>query len=1816
MSKKFTSFLVLAAAFLLSTPTQAQIARRATRSDQLRANHALTVQETRAAKAAFEKANESVEGLAFRSAQDVAANATAIPSIESDRARKAADTAGPEYLVLRWNWAAQATPHYFADMVNNTPLRPINETHRTRGAFAQALGANISVNGPRRVVTKNDNGIITAVDGTAKYYTRTGTAYYANSNQVYSAAQSGNVTIVEAEDGKLYIKDIVSRYSQSTYVEATRDGDIITVAGGQPVQYNTTYSTTLGVYWGNYDESSQNVWNKVAGDITFQVDDAAGTISLIGSNEDLYIGIFWDDDDSFAGYGDYETVWTLDEDYTPPSEDLVELPAGAEVQTWYREQNNATSSGSTAVTGDAKVAFVGSDVYVAGVFTQFPDAWIKGTIEGTTVTFAGGQFVGYYGGTTPIWAFGTDESVLEDFTMTYDADAQSLISDNELLANAAVDRIYYLQWIEGLALYAEQPAPAAIDELPYSNDFADAALQRHFTAIDANADGKTWGAGTENFTISYASPNDDWLVSPAIKLVAGKKYHFAIDTWARSGSYPETFEVKIAAEATAEALAAGAVVIEQQTVNVTAAVTVETEELTVEADGYYYIGIHNTSNDQWAQYVDNFVIEAAPLTAPVTLDLTQEGAIDYFGVIDNNGDQKTWSWSSENGVYYSYSSTLAADDYLVLPIKLEAGKGYNVVVTAAAAASSYPEKFEVKVGKAASVEGLNITAIAETLVNVTADTEYDGSFTTDEAGTYYVAIHATSDADQYQLRVKKLVIEAGAEGDAPAAVDNFAVTPLDDVLGATITFTAPTKNLAGEDLAADGITKIDILRNGAVINTIEAPAPGAELSYVDQDEALTIGNYKYQVITYGESGIGGKSEEISVFLTATLTVPYTADFTVAGTFDAFQVINNNDDSSTWLWSASYGAYYNYSSTNQGDDYLVTSPIRLEAGKNYKVIVNANAYSASYPERFEVVVGKEATAAGLNITAIAATDVTSVDAEDFEGDFTATEDGIYYVAIHAISDPDEWRLQVNSLSIEKGLEGTAPAAPVISAEAGAEGALTAAITVVAPATSIDGTDLPAANLTKVEILRDGEVIATETPAPGATINYTDNEVTTGNHTYQAIPYDANGDAGQKSEKVTVYVGEDELADVENVVATATATTITFTWDAATGLNGGYVNAANVTYEVYALEIEQSYFGSYLVEGEVVATVTGATTATINYDTNSGEQQYLYFGVKATNAVGSTDATTNYAYVFVGAPTDLPIIEGFAGSTLHYSWDTNGGLGISNDASDGDGMALKLYNDGTSADVYFYLPRVNLKSAANPTLLFDVRSEAVSQVFAIGSADGAELDFIGSAHAVSAEYTSVKVPLASIIGNDYSAVGIFATIPTVSETQYEDTIIIDNIKIVDLLEYNLAVDVKAPANVQAGSNAAITVTVKNIGENAASNYTVKLTAGEETLLEETVADELASYEEKEFTAELATTIFTEAGDLDIVATVEYANDLDEDDNEASTVLTVKASAAAPVENLAADVDGNSVILTWTAPENTNTEVTDDFAAYENGADEDGELGDWTLINANGYTKGGIFEDISLASDGLERAWQVFNLATYGGDNSSFAGPDGEVDNNYLVSVYNLQDGGYPGNDDWLISPQLPGIAQTLTFDVKAFNDYGAQTYQVLYSTTGNAIEDFQLIEEVVDNGNAWNTVSYELPAGTTYFAIRNITGGDEGFILAIDNIKFLQGGGEISQYNIYVDEDLHDSSDETTYEVTGLEDGTHKFSVTAVYNSGAESAPVSVTVDDIATAIEQLIATGKAVNIYTTDGRLVRQNVTSTEGLKAGLYIVNGKKAVQK
>ena len=248
-----------------------------------------------------------------------------------------------------------------------------------------------------------------------------------------------------------------------------------------------------------------------------------------------------------------------------------------------------------------------------------------------------------------------------------------------------------------------------------------------------------------------------------------------------------------------------------------------------------------------------------------------------------------------------------------------------------------------------------------TVLTIVMATYENTELTVSTTGYYHFGIHVSTD-ESSTLYLKNFLVEAGIETTAPAAVTDLAVAQDGENIAAVVTFPAPAKDVAGDDLT-DNLTQVEILRDEAVIKTYTDVAPGTAINYTD--DAVTVGKHKYQVKATNESGAGPISEEVEVTITGTLTVPYTADFRDKDVFDSFTVIDNNSDNSTWTYgSSTSGAKYACNDDEDGDDYLITMPIQLETGKTYKVTVTARNYYDDWDtESFEVLVGKTATAAG-------------------------------------------------------------------------------------------------------------------------------------------------------------------------------------------------------------------------------------------------------------------------------------------------------------------------------------------------------------------------------------------------------------------------------------------------------------------------------------------------------------------------------------------------------------------------------------------------------------------------------------------------------------------------------------------------------------------------------------------------------------------------------------------------------------------------------------------------------------------------------------
>ncbi len=1204
---------------------------------------------------------------------------------------------------------------------------------------------------------------------------------------------------------------------------------------------------------------------------------------------------------------------------------------------------------------------------------------------------------------------------------------------------------------------------------------------------------------------------------------------------------------------------------------------------------------------------------------------------EAFTIIDANNDNDTWDFaynSDENWfARYTYNETFDADDWLVSPaFHFEAGKQYRL--TFDTWNKGYDERIEVMAGSDATPGGMTIQVVEPTDVTWEEPQQLEAYVTVSETGTYYIGFHAISPADMNKLFVDNVMVDV-YDMEAPAAPTDFTAVQTEEQLEVTLSFTAPAVKRNGEPLTSN-LEKIELLRDGEVIHTFEDVAPGAALTWVDNGEDLTLGVHRYYAVAYNEKGAGDKSEVVTMRLIVTLNVPYTADLTQQETFDIFTVIDANGDGDTWNWDDTYKSNYVYNSDNAADDYLVTLPIQLDSHKNYSVLVNVR--NSGIDERFEVLLGTEPTVEVMTTTVILPTDVTTYEdeGEEHEAMFSVNEDGKYYLAIHAISDADAYRLMVNYISIDFGAEPTAPGAPAISVVADELAALRADVTLTAPSFALNGDPLTT-NLTRIDVLRDGTVVGcVEDVAPGTTVTYVDEPDYAGYHTYQAIPYNESG-KGLKSEKVTVYVGPDIPNPVENFTAADGGDIVALNWDkvGTTGENAGPVNPATVNYLVWSTFAEEGWTDYSIEKNELLATLTDADAYDVPFDTDDGEQRMEYWIVETRNEANAEfEGQSSTAGLLVGAPYELPLVEGFADDELHYFWETNGTVMISGQSSDDDGSSLALLSE-VEGMVFFNSGKLDLKGLANPMLVFDVASPDIRSLAVIGSVDGGEFTLLQDI-AVDDAFTRVKVPLTALQGGRYARIGLLAEYDDASMIDHweeeliylGDMLLVDNIHIADLYQHDLSIAVTAPATVVAGNTAKVSFTVSNEGENDATGFRIIISAGDKQLLDVTSSETLPSFVAWSHEIDFATTVLDGAGDVEVVARVVYDMDQQLANNEAQTYITiVEPALPAPTGLVVEKMAGsNDLALSWTAPDTDGamrvTEDFDDAAAFPEfslggitATHHTGALGDWSLYDGNGsvcYS----FTGFDVPNLGNPMAWMVFNSMS-----ESFPVEVGSVyephSGNQLLLSTCVSDGDpIPATDHWLISPELMGNEQEISFFARVITpDYGYEAFEVLYSTTGDDIDSFVSLDVVSLDATDWTEYTFSLPEGTKYFAIRHTA--QDVFGLMLDDISFERGASAPVGYNIYVDGELVGGTTDTAYDLpaSGLAGGQHSFAVTAVYDGGKESAP-AVAVIDLTSGINEITLDGKPVDVYTIDGRLVRRQATSLEGLN-GLYLIGNK-----
>ena len=970
-------------------------------------------------------------------------------------------------------------------------------------------------------------------------------------------------------------------------------------------------------------------------------------------------------------------------------------------------------------------------------------------------------------------------------------------------------------------------------------------------------------------------------------------------------------------------------------------------------------------------------------------------------------------------------------------------------------------------------------------------------------------------------------------------------------------------------------------------------------------------------------------------------LPYRQTFDDVSDFEIFIVADENNDEFTWQYDDIMQAA-KCERNNDADDWLITPVFELKKGQTYRLTFKAcNELEGS--EVIDIFMGTGRRVSALTINILPATTVTSTNPTTFTAIFEAEETDDYRIGFHhrTTGDPYFNFLYIDDITLEETTSQAAPAAVTdLTVTPGDKGALSATITLHAPEQTID--NQPLTQLSKVDLYCDGQLKHTfENPAPGSELTYNDSEgLTNGSHTYKAIAVNSQGSSSPA--EVKAYIGVDVPGPVENLHFTYDYDThkATVSWDApTTGAHGGYIDNSNLRYSlrkypmssdktitapISATHFEEEFDIDWLTaaaeeryrEAEETYGIPVARTIVID------GQGLTYYFVKAISDIGEGAEATSESRI-IGEPYSLPFAESFAGAMPSHFWYKpatalrNRWYEMSDNrfTQDGDNgflafTASLIEGQETQLEetAIAQTGRLNLSNATSPVIsLYYFIPYAMKYPLSIKvSDDGQNFTTVGtintSDESLAGHYVRAIVPLTGISNLSSCYVGLEGTLTNSSELIY-----VDNITIYDQKNHDLAVQLaQLPSHLWSGEPRTVKVDVSNIGETdvEAGTYDVDIlvdghqcgnTTGAAVKVGETVTISVA-----------ATATVNMSSTSEICARVNYAADENTGNNtsDAATIKVKYPSFPVPQHPV---ISSGVTTLAWNAPEPPRSQdetVTDGFEDYEDFTTTD--LGDWVLVDRDLHLTYSWGEDYNWPNRTRPHAFIVMTPAevelSNGGKGLS-ASWQAHSGAKMLMSSSSYE------ADDWLISPDLSGRAQTITFYARGTNSY-SESFEVLYSTTDDEPESFTIIGKTVAfKGADWKQYTYQLPEGSRYFAIHKVTNdGDKFFIDDITFIPETHARQELTLlgYNVYCDGER--VNDALITDNSFGETGNGDYYVTAVYDKG-ESA-LSEKAIRSQTGITELPAdTEKTSRLYDLMGR-------PATGKQKGIYIQGRKKVIKK
>lgn len=1213
-----------------------------------------------------------------------------------------------------------------------------------------------------------------------------------------------------------------------------------------------------------------------------------------------------------------------------------------------------------------------------------------------------------------------------------------------------------------------------------------------------------------------------------------------------------------------------------------------------------------------------------------TLDQDRQYGWQYYGA---NGGHVGVSISREYGTNRQYK------DWLISPgLLLKKDKFYRVKLNGCS--SNGAVKYTIKAGKSNTNEALDIMVAEDRPLpaggmdmNLTVT---DESFlSVPEDGMYFVGIigNLPETVSSDYLRIKRFdIIEVDATLPSfPTDVTiHYSATGGSD---GKVSFKLPTKSISGTDLTS--FTKVEILKDGEPFKTItENLTPGAELSF---DVEIVAGSQNvYTILPFNAAG-QGESAAAKVLV---LTAPYSNDFGTKSSLEGFTTINNTGSTNNIDLQSNMVRIYPNELGN--DHWLITPPVTLSANMFYDLSFIAKA-GGDEGGKLDVYLGKaadpellmsdESTAVLKDITLDKANNIFAGLREEY---ITVAENGQYFLGFHFTREPGNRsgsEVFLDDLTISSAIAGTAPDRGVLEVIPAADGSLKAELNFTVPTKSLNGADLNANSTQSCMFFING----VQTPSNRNFSGYPGQKIAITVDVEQDLPYIFSARAGWNGRMTyqDAFVGINRPAypDPDKIELTETLPygTIVMEWEAPTKDVEGYpLNPELLTYDISRFDVSIQTGQPY--ETPILKDFKG-TKAEFKAMESTGAQKMMRFVIRARNSKGDGSSGVITPYINVGRPYRMPYKEsfvteqGYPGAATAIFDEAVEGMcrwGIMTDGIDGfksadnDGAYIALESPYIGSTGRLYTGKVNLGNSESPCMTLMVYNP---------SPDGS-----------NPSKNTLEFKVFSYLDNKWHSLGEPRSIEDLTEgkagwnkitvdlTDFTDNVVtcaieatcnnykftsIDNINIREIPANDLSIQSYAvPVSVVPGEKFTATLNISNNGKTDATPESVEMYVdGELARTAEVAAIETGKT--SAFTIEHSFPSVDMATEHLLSFKVNYEADEEPADNEVNdiAILTVAGNLPA-VTNVEGTADDDMfVTLKWDAPEVAEGGVkTESFEDWKPGvASQNG----WTAYDADGRNILGINDGTgnAIVIPGLTSnepaSWAVIDNAESALPASRFPAKTGSK---FLMSINPA--GGTGSANDWFISPELSGKAQTVKMFMRNFPNYRAG-YEVLYSDGPMFTDKFTAVDrDAVNTNGDWAEFSFDLPEGTKRMAVRNISFCEDGFMLMLDDITYEAAGRESTEllgYNIYQEAEVIAQPETAAYKSpTALPEGTYTYGITARYAKG-ESPMTAV---DVTVSAKSGISTAAAegVHVFGGEGCI---NILGAEGMEVTVCDLSGR-----